>query len=112
MTKSIDSMTWVFPIPRRESEQHLFSYPNTPAAFPGSDGSTSTPFGSLPHLQQMSATQRPNSGDMTVNNLGFATLDDWFGQAALEQGNEESGSVFGGFDLQDFWMQVGPGEVG
>lgn len=34
-------------------------------------------------------------------NLGFATLDDWFGQTG-------EGDLL---DLQDFWFQVGPGEA-
>lgn len=38
-------------------------------------------------------------------NLGFATLDDWFGQTT------QDGDIFGGLDLQEFWFQVGPGEV-
>ena len=36
-------------------------------------------------------------------DLGFTTLEDWF--------NGSDGDLFGGMDLQDFWLQVGPGEV-
>ena len=110
--RSTDPMNWAFPISRRQSEQRLFSYPSSPAAVPGSDGSTETPSAHIPHLKQTPDIQNPSVGDVTVNNLGFATLDDWFGQTGLEQGTEESDAVFGGFDLQDFWMKVGPGEVG
>lgn len=35
-------------------------------------------------------------------NLGFATIDDWFGQGGGENDL---------LDLQDFWFQVGPGEA-
>lgn len=43
---------------------------------------------------------------MNVNDLGFATLDDWFGQP-----ENTDDALFGGLDLQDFWMKVGPGEA-
>ncbi|ODN73405.1 hypothetical protein L202_07931 [Cryptococcus amylolentus CBS 6039] len=61
------------------------------------------------------------------NNLGFATLEDWFGFGAAgtaphpgqSQGqNGQGGAVEEGMgmagmglDLQDFWMNVGPGEA-
>lgn len=41
--------------------------------------------------------------NVTTEDLGFTTLEDWF--------NGTDGDVFGGLDLQDFWLQVGPGEV-
>lgn len=42
-------------------------------------------------------------------NLGFVTLDDWFGTGP-EEGEDINGGL-GDLDLQDFWMKVGPGEV-
>lgn len=55
------------------------------------------------------------------NNLGFTTLDDWFGfgtagtaGGAGQGGNgvdDPMGLANVGLDLQDFWMNVGPGEV-
>ena len=52
-----------------------------------------------PHHQPMSEVH-----NVTTEDLGFTTLEDWF--------NGTDGDVFGGLDLQDFWLQVGPGEVG
>lgn len=46
-------------------------------------------------------------------NLGFATLDDWFGSTSANVGEQadDVNNPFGGLDLQDFWMKVGPGEA-
>lgn len=48
-----------------------------------------------PHHQPMS--------EIHDVDLGFTTLEDWF--------NGSDSDLFGGLDLQDFWLQVGPGEV-
>lgn len=62
-----------------------------------------------------------NLGMNDHNNLGFTTLDDWFGfgtagtaGGAGQDGNgvdDSMGLANVGLDLQDFWMNVGPGEV-
>ena len=73
---------WSLPVPGQESNV-TFSYPNTPAPM------------APPHHQPMSEVHNAD--------LGFTTLEDWF--------NGSDGDLFGGLDLQDFWLQVGPGEV-
>jgi hypothetical protein len=54
-----------------------------------------------------------NNNNANSLNLGFATLDDWFGTSNSNQGEQQddSNNPFGGLDLQDFWMKVGPGEA-
>lgn len=81
-----------------------------------------------PHEQPLSEI---NSLQISVdNNLGFATLEDWFpvpsastsagggaaGSTASNVGAAASGigpagNPFEALDLADFWMKVGPGEA-
>jgi len=102
--------SWTFPIPSGQNQPFPFSYPNTPVPM-GGLGSTNMPYVAPPLLQPLSEVSNLHPQEMAVNNLGFATLDDWFGPSNLEQGNDDNTAVFGGLDLQDFWMKVGPGEV-
>ena len=88
-----------------------FSYPTTPLNLPDPAGSFSLPYIAPPHLQPLSEVSDLRSQDANVNNLGFTTLDDWFGQGTLESRTDENSNIFGELDLQDFWMKVGPGEV-
>jgi hypothetical protein len=76
---------WSLPITGQDANIS-FSYPNTPAPM------------APPHHQPMSDVH-----NVSTEDLGFTTLEDWF--------NGTDGDVFGGLDLQDFWLQVGPGEV-
>lgn len=66
------------------------------------------------HWQDDAAGYFPPAGEEAgdgardiANNLGFATLDDWFkfGSSAQEQHPVEA------LDMADFWMKVGPTEA-
>ena len=58
-----------------------------------------------PHLQPLS-----DLGNAPDANLGFATLDDWFGNVGEDTG-DVSNNALAGLDLQDFWMKIGASEV-
>jgi hypothetical protein len=98
--------TWQLPIQNQPSDTVSFPYPNAPTVAP-------------PHQQPLSEVNNLNPLDFAnMNNgnslnLGFATVDDWFGTSTATQGEqqEDSNNPFGGLDLQDFWMKVGPGEA-
>ena len=96
--------TWQLPIQNQTSHTISFPYPNTPAVAP-------------PHQQPLSEVNNLDFASFNNNgnslNLGFATVDDWFGTSTATQGEqqEDSNNPFGGLDLQDFWMKVGPGEA-
>jgi hypothetical protein len=101
------SPTWQLPIQDQMSHTISFPYPNAPAVAP-------------PHQQPLSEVNNLNPLDFaSINNngnslnLGFATVDDWFGSSTATQGEqqEDASNPFGGLDLQDFWMKVGPGEA-
>lgn len=68
-----------------------------------------------PNQQPMSELNTLPAGQLAnSSNLGFATLDDWFGQSnnpGMEGQDGDEGDLAGGLDLQDFWFQVGPGEA-
>lgn len=96
---------------------HAAQTPN-PFTFPYPDD----PFGlnmasqvAPPNQQPMSELNTLPAGQLAnPSNLGFATLDDWFGQSnnpGMEGQDGDEGDLAGGLDLQDFWFQVGPGEA-
>jgi hypothetical protein len=102
-----NSPAWQLPIQNQPSHTISFPYPNTPAVAP-------------PHQQPLSEVNNLNPMDFASSNngnslnLGFATLDDWFGTSSSNNQGEQQGdpsNPFGGLDLQDFWMKVGPGEA-
>jgi len=99
------SPTWQMPVHNQSNQPISFPYPNTPIA--------SMSFVAPPHQQPLSEVNNLHPQDFAnpANNLGFVTLDDWFGPAGAEQGQDETNALFGGLDLQDFWMKVGPGEA-
>ena len=106
-----DTASWSLPFPSTGQTPNLsFSYPNTPGPFP-----TSAPnlaYVAPPHQQPMSEVHDLHPAELaSTSNLGFATLDDWFGQSDLNHSGDNTNGAFGGLDLQDFWFQVGPGEV-
>jgi hypothetical protein len=76
-----------------------FNY-STAYALPNANAS---PF--YQHVPDLGSTNNLSSN---VNNLGFATVDDWFNGNNDNNGEE---AALGSLDLQDFWMKVGPGEV-
>ena len=75
----------------------------TPTRTTSQRGIQSPPGGVYGQTQQNAGVQGQGQ-----NNLGFTVLEDWFGQG-LE--GDDSGAVFGGLDLQDFWMKVGSRRV-
>jgi hypothetical protein len=100
------------------------------APFPYATPGYSYGFVAPPHEQPLSEISSLQIG--VDQNLGFATLDDWFpGGVAPPQGPgiaaQQAGSVpgvtpiipgagpagnpFEALDLADFWMKVGPGEA-
>lgn len=105
------SPAWQLPIQNQQPNAISFPYPNTPTVAP-------------PHQQPLSEVNNLHPLDFSLNgnnvnggnslNLGFATLDDWFGSTSNGNQGEQQDDVnnpFGGLDLQDFWMKVGPGEA-
>lgn len=64
-----------------------------------------------PHAQPLSDVHNLHPresisiANSVANNLGFATLDDWFSNPAGYT------NLFEELDLADFWMKVGPGEA-
>jgi hypothetical protein len=90
------SPAWQLPVPSQTQVPISFAYPSTP----------SLPFVAPPHQQPFSDINHLNPQEVpsAANNLGFATLDDWFG-------SENDAAMFGGLDLQDFWRAIGPGEA-
>jgi hypothetical protein len=111
MSLNSNSPNWTLPLPTGQNPSFSFSYPNTPVPLHSGVGSTSMPYVAPPHLQPMSDVSNLHPDELSVNDLGFATLDDWFGKSAVEQETDASNTTFGGLDFQDFWMKVGPGEV-
>jgi hypothetical protein len=94
------SGAWTLPVSHQPPQQISFAYPITPVP--------TLPYVAPPHQQPISEINNlPGSDQSGLNDLGFATLDAWFGQD--QENGDATGS--GGLDLQDFWMQVGPGEV-
>jgi hypothetical protein len=86
------SGAWTFPVPQQPVQQVSFPYPNTPATAPN----FAQPVPGVPGLNDFAGQ----------NDLGFVTLDGWFNQ------DQPDPPGFADLDLQDFWMKVGPGEVG
>lgn len=123
---------WSFPPPPlTQNAPFSFTY-STPggSAAPAQPqaGGSGTPglYVAPPHQQPLSdlGNLHPREGvDVSVgNNLGFATLDDWFvpnsnmngNSAGVGGGAEEmvgAGNPLAGLDFSDFWMKVGPGEA-
>lgn len=105
------SPAWQLPVQNQPPNSISFPYPNTPGGV------------APPHQQPLSEVNNLHPLDFAANgnggagasslNLGFATLDDWFGSTSANQGEQQddSNNPFGGLDLQDFWMKVGPGEA-
>jgi hypothetical protein len=102
------SPAWQLPIQNQTSHSISFPYPNTPTVAPPHQ----QPLSEVNNLHPLEfASSSGNNGNAL--NLGFATVDDWFGSSAANQGEQpdDSNNPFGGLDLQDFWMKVGPGEA-
>lgn len=97
------SPAWQMPIPTQTQVPISFAYPNTP--------NPAMAFVAPPHQQPFSDINHLNPQEVptAANNLGFATLDDWFGP--VEPSQPDSNALFGGLDLQDFWRAIGPGEA-
>ncbi|WOO81900.1 Transcriptional activator ARO80 [Vanrija pseudolonga] len=113
-TPGVDtSVPWIGDPPPSDSSW----FPSAPAAsapisFPYSTpvpGTAPAAYVAPPHQQPLSEVVNLHPRDVTVdNNLGFATLDDWFGMAG---NGGQSENPFEALDLADFWMKVGPGEA-
>lgn len=112
-TPGVDtSVPWIGDPPPSDSSW----FPSAPAAsapisFPYSTPvpGTAPAYVAPPHQQPLSEVVNLHPRDVTVdNNLGFATLDDWFGMAG---NGGQSENPFEALDLADFWMKVGPGEA-
>ena len=92
------------------------SSPKVPVAHPNPVNLSMTPLNTSlapPHQQPISEIGSTLSGDPTAaNNLGFTTLDDWFGETLGDDTGELGSGTFAGLDLQDFWMKIGASEVG
>lgn len=112
------SPAWQLPIQTQQPNSVSFPYPNTPTVAPPHQ----QPLSEVNNLHPLDfATLNGNTasgmagggGGSNSLNLGFATLDDWFGSTSIGQGEQQddSNNPFGGLDLQDFWMKVGPGEA-
>lgn len=77
------------------------------STFPSTDEATQ-PFPEDGYFGQATEAQAADAARDIANNLGFATLDDWFkfgGSCAQEQHPVEA------LDLANFWMKVGPTEA-
>ena len=98
--------TWQLPIQNQTSDIVSFPYPNAPTVAPPHQ----QPLSEVNNLNPLEFANMNNGNSL---NLGFATVDDWFGTSTANQGEqqEDSNNPFGGLDLQDFWMKVGPGEA-
>jgi hypothetical protein len=103
-TQPEDPMAWSFPVFNSGNQPISFSYPNTPITAGNGSAYVAPPY------QQPLSDMDTAPSDPNMNNLGFATLDDWFG-TNTSSGAVDGDAIFGGLDLQDFWMKVGPGEV-
>lgn len=104
--QGLDSMQWTMPsVPGTQG--FAFAYPSSAPQYMSAgihDGYAAPAHQQPPY--DLTAVGMANAG---VTNLGFATLDDWFGPS---NGNSHGSGDAGALDLQDFWMKVGPGEVG
>lgn len=76
--------------------------PQTQPTYPPASG-----YVAPPHQQPLSDVHSVNREPTINNNLGFATLEDWFGAPPTG----DTANPFAGLDLADFWMKVGPGEA-
>ncbi|WVO16705.1 hypothetical protein L204_104386 [Cryptococcus depauperatus] len=145
-----DTTNWQLPTTHQYTQPITFPYPATPntsmplsslghAPVPHHHITVQTqPYVAPPHQQpfmEFGVAQSSNGLNMGMNdqqsNLGFVTLEDWFGftQAGTVNGGGTQGhgheahgpdhigdgDTMGlagvGLDLQDFWMNVGPGEA-
>lgn len=83
--------------------------PQPASAFPPtSDETGQAPWQDDGYFGQAAEVPGTDAARDIANNLGFATLDDWFkfgGSCAQEQHPVEA------LDLADFWMKVGPTEA-
>lgn len=109
------SPAWQLPIHNQQPNSISFPYPNTPAVAPPFQ----QPLSEVHNLHPLEfSTTNGNTAGMAGGggnslNLGFATLDDWFGSTSgnLGEQTDDVNNPFGGLDLQDFLMKVGPGEA-
>lgn len=125
---AINTPTWQLPVLQQYTQPVTFPYPTTPMSFSaGPSTEMPAPYVAPPHQQPFmefgvaQSSDGLNLGMNDHNNLGFTTLDDWFGfgtagtaGGAGQDGNgvdDSMGLANVGLDLQDFWMNVGPGEV-
>ncbi|WWD19772.1 hypothetical protein CI109_104236 [Kwoniella shandongensis] len=126
------SPQWQLPVNDQGYTQPIvFPYPSAPVSGggpqpnPGPTSYSSTFFFPPAHQQPLGEVgvipppemNGGGQGDQNVN-LGFATLDDWFGPGGIGSsetqntiGQDGGVGAMGGLDLQDFWMKVGPGEA-
>ena len=109
-----DVMDWSFPFTSGTTPKFPFSYQTPPSTSTGI-GTSASGFANMapPHQQPMSDIGSLLGGNngAVQNNLGFTTLDDWFGQNLGDESGDVANGGLGGLDLQDFWMKVGPSEV-
>lgn len=125
---AVNTPTWQLPVLQQYTQPVTFPYPTTPVSFTtGPSTEMSAPYVAPPHQQpfmEFGVAQSSDGLNLGMNdhhNLGFTTLDDWFGfgtagtaGGAGQGGNgvdDPMGLANVGLDLQDFWMNVGPGEV-
>lgn len=126
---AMNTPAWQLPVMQQYTQPVTFPYPTTPVPIPpaGPSAEMPAPYVAPPHQQPFmefgvaQSSDGLNLGMNDHNNLGFTSLDDWFGFGAAGTGggagqdgngvDDPMGLANVGLDLQDFWMNVGPGEV-
>lgn len=125
---AMNSPAWQLPVMQQYTQPVMFPYPTTPVPIPaGPSAEMPAPYVAPPHQQpfmEFGVAQSSDGLNLGMNdhtNLGFTSLDDWFGFGAAGTGggagqdgngvDDPMGLANVGLDLQDFWMNVGPGEV-
>lgn len=126
---AMNTPAWQLPVMQQYTQPVTFPYPTTPVPIPAGPSAEmpAAPYVAPPHQQPFmefgvaQSSDGLNLGMNDHNNLGFTSLDDWFGFGAAGTGggagqdgngvDDPMGLANVGLDLQDFWMNVGPGEV-
>ncbi|WVQ84547.1 hypothetical protein IAT38_006701 [Cryptococcus sp. DSM 104549] len=140
----VDPGSWQPPFTNQYAQPVVFPYPTTPGPIgghpaqghQGPPGMMQSAFVPPPHQQPfmefgnsimmdggingMTGLNGDHNGAQAqgASNLGFTTLEDWFGFGGVGGVNgaggvqdDGLGMPGAGLDLQDFWMNVGPGEA-
>ncbi|KJD99463.1 hypothetical protein I311_06971 [Cryptococcus gattii NT-10] len=126
---AMNTPAWQLPVMQQYTQPVTFPYPTTPVPIPAGPSAEmpAAPYVAPPHQQPFmefgvaQSSDGLNLGMSDHNNLGFTSLDDWFGFGAAGTGggagqdgngvDDPMGLANVGLDLQDFWMNVGPGEA-